>query len=230
MYMSILNPDYEMVSKVSDIIDEVNDLYVENLTMNHDIDDIHELAELLNTRMKKAKLPIEWLVYDEQREDPDEWISAMASVMFGSIKHLDVILWESNLEGKWGPATFKEMVLKMLGHETIHFNQYERIGLDRLNLIESGHQKGTKLKTKTGKDRDWMRLYLRDPHELMAYGHDLSEELKLSSDPDKALRNPEAFINELPAYGQYRQIFPVGAKPLQKMLSYAARYYSNEHT
>jgi len=222
--MSIITPDNVIVSKVSDIIDEVNDLYVAELKMNHDIDDIHALAEMLNTRMKKAKLPIEWLVYDDVRIDSNEWFSAMASAT-PTENHLDVILWETNLEGKWGPATFKEMVLKMIGHETIHFEQFRRVGLDRLFEIESGHQKGTKLKTKTGKDRDWMRLYLRDPHELMAYGHDLSEELKLASDPEKALRNPEAFIDELPAYGQYRRIFPVDAKPLQKMLSYAARYY-----
>lgn len=224
--MSIITPDNVMVSKVSDIIDEVNDLYLAELKMNHDIDDIHALAEMLNKRMKKAKLPIEWLVYDEMRDDPNEWISAMASATKNS-NTLDVILWETNLEGKWGPKTFKEIVLKMLEHETIHFNQYERIGYDRLNLIQSGHQKGTKLKAKTGKDRDWMRMYLRDPHELMAYGHDLSEEIKYTDDPEKALRNPEAFLDDLPVYQQFRKIFPPNAKPLQKLLSYAARYYSD---
>jgi hypothetical protein len=223
--MSILHPDHNMVAIVTDIINSVNIDYSAFLAMNNDIDDIQMLAEMLNERTKEEGLhiQIEWFVDDAKRSNPAEWISAMAGVA-GKTCFLDVILWESNLQGAWGPSTFIEMVLKMLEHETIHFNQYDKIGLDRLNLIHSGHQKGTVLKEKTGNDRDWMRCYLRDPHELMAYGHDLSEEIKLSSNPELALRNPEAFIEELPVYGQYRNIFPSNAKPLQKLLSYAAGY------
>ena len=225
--MSILNPDHNMVAKVSDIVDAVNDEYSDELKRNNDMDDIDSLTAMLNKRTKRAKLPIEWFNYDDQRANTDEWISAMASSGTDG-NYLMVILWEYNLDGKWGPATFKEMVLKMLEHESIHFEQYARIGLERLDDIESGHQKGSKLKDRTGKERDYMRSYLRDPHELMAYGHDLSEEIKLSSNPRKALRNPEAFINELPVYNQFRGIFPSNAKPLRKMLSYAARYFVSE--
>jgi hypothetical protein len=228
MRMSVLSPDYGMVNKLSAIIDEVNIEYAEELAMNHDIDDAYALGEMLNKRTRKAKLPINWLVYDDEREDPSEWMTAMASATESSCS-LEVILWETNLEGKWGPKTFKEIALKMLCHETIHFNQYNTIGLENLEKLQSGHEKGTKLKAKTGKHRDWMRLYLRDPHELMAFGHDLYEEIKLTSDPDKALRNPEAFIKELPVYNQYRNIFPSNAKPLQKLLSYTARYTNGLH-
>ena len=222
---AILEPDHKMVDTMSDILDEVNMEYSNYLKQNHDIDDIDVLAELLNAKTKQAGLPIEWLVYDDERQNPDEWISAMAFSGKGG-DNLSVILWNTNLEDKWGPETFKEMVLQMLSHETIHFNQYGKIGRDRLSNIQTGHQKGTKLKAKTGKERDWQRSYLRDPHELMAYGHDLSQEIKRTSDPQKALRNPEAFIDDLPVYNQFRKIFPPNAKPLQKLLSYAARYIS----
>jgi len=222
---AILEPDQEMVSAVSNIVDEVNIEYVEYLDQNYNNDDIDVLAELLNKKTKQVGLPIEWLNYPDDRQNPDEWISAIASSGPGGDK-LTVILWNDNLENAWGPETFKEMVLQMLSHETIHFNQYSKIGRDRLGDIESGHQKGEKLKAKTGKDRDHLRSYLRDPHELMAYGHDLSQEIKRTSDPIKALRNPEAFIDELPVYNQFRNIFPPNAKPLQKLMSYAARYIS----
>lgn len=220
---AILEPDHKMVATVSDIVDEVNIEYTEYLKQNHDNDDIDVLAELLNTKTKQAGLPIEWLAWYDERQEPMEWISAMASSGPDG-DNLSVILWATNLETRWGPETFKEMVLQMLSHETIHFNQYSRIGRDRLGDIQSGHQKGEKLRAKTGKQRDWQRLYLRDPHELMAYGHDLSQEIKRTSDPEKALRNPEAFIDELPVYNHFRNIFPPNARPLQKLLSYAARY------
>ena len=71
-----------------------------------------------------------------------------------------------------------------------------------------------------------MRSYLRDPHELMAYGHDLAQEINRTSDPQKALRNPEAFRDELPVYNQFRNVWPPNAKPLQRLLSYTARYIS----
>jgi len=229
--MGILSPDYEMMDKVSAVVDEVNAWYKAELAINHDIDDIQALAEMLNIQTIKFQLPIEWFVYDDKRATTTEWLSAAACTgkMIKNGKtlhsnHLEVILWENNLEGKWGPITFKELVMQMIGHETIHFNQFSRIGYDRLNDLKSGHQKGLQLFNKTGEEHDYMQCYLRDPHELMAYGHDLAAEIRRVSDPAKALRNPEAFKNELLVYEQYRDIFPPNSKPLQKLLSYAARY------
>lgn len=221
--MGILSPDYDAVAKISDILDDVCADYCNYLDHNHDIDDIDYLCELLNEHTQFSGLPIRWVNQDNNRSNPDEWISAAASTGPDG-NSIAVILWHYNLENKWGPETFKAIVLRMLCHETIHFEQYNRIGLDCINSIESGSQKGQKLKAKTGKDCDYQRLYLSDPHELMAFGHDLYEEIKLTSDPDKALRNPEAFIKELPVYNQYRNIFPSNSKPLQKLLSYTARY------
>ena len=64
------------------------------------------------------------------------------------------------------PKTFKQIVMRMLAHETIPLNQYSKIGLDKVNKIKSGHQKGTELANKTGDPKDWMREYLRDPMSL----------------------------------------------------------------
>ena len=224
MRMSILSPDYELISKVEIIIDAVNAEYSKELEMNNDIDDIESLAEMLNDRCEKAGLPIEWDAEDEAREHPEEWMSAMAGFK-GTSGHLWVILWERNLQGKWGPITFKERVLQMLGHETIHLNQYAQIGFDKLMTLESGHQKGLKLQGPAGSTENYMRLYLADPHELMAYGHDLAYDLKIINNPS-ALRSPEAFIEELPVYQQYRRFFDVDSKQIKQLLSYAARYYN----
>jgi hypothetical protein len=58
-------------------------------------------------------------------------------------------------------------------------------------------------------------------------GHDLSIEIKESSNPSIALRNPEMFIDELPVYARYRAIFPKGANQIKQLLKYTASYYGN---
>lgn len=220
--MGILSPDYDMIAKVEAIVDEVNVWYSDELKLNNDRDDIHSLADMLNKKCKKAKLAIEWEVEDDEREHPEEWFSAMAGVSSKGCQ-LWVILWERNLDGKWGPKTFKERVLGMLGHETIHFAQYEKIGRDNISNITSGHQKGLQL-AKTGDNQTYMREYLSDPHELMAYGHDLAYDIKLFGNPD-ALRSPSKYIEELPVYNQYRRFFDADSEQIKRLLSYAARYY-----
>ena len=139
---------------------------------------------------------------------------------------MQVYLFTKNLEGKYGPKTFKQLVMRMLAHETIHWNQYAKIGMDRVNKIKSGHQKGTELANKTGDPKDWMREYLRDPHELMAYGSDLASEIKDTDKPEQVLRNPEAHKNDLPSYSRYRQVFEPNSKEIKQLLKYTADYYN----
>jgi len=139
---------------------------------------------------------------------------------------MQVYLFTKNLAGKYGPKTFKQIVMRMLAHETIHWNQYTKIGLDRVNKMKSGHQKGTELANKTGDPRDWMREYLRDPHELMAYGSDLASEIKDTDNPEQVLRNPEAYKNDLPSYARYRQVFEPNSKEIKQLLKYTADYYN----
>ena len=97
---------------------------------------------------------------------------------------------------------------------------------NRVNKIKSGHQKGTELANKTGDPKDWMREYLRDPHELMAYGSDLASEIKDTDNPEQVLRNPEAYKNDLPSYARYRTVFEPNSKEIKQLLKYTADYYN----
>ena len=183
-------PDKNFMSQVEQIIDYSIEEYQQVLDSNGDVDDIDELEEILNQN-NDDNLPIEFIATDQERKDPNEWISAEAGIDKDG-KFVQVYLFSKNLEGKYGPKTFKQLVMRMLAHETIHWNQYNKIGSDKVNKIKSGHQKGTELANKTGDPNDWMREYLRDPHELMAYASDLASEIKDTNNPEQVLRNPEA--------------------------------------
>jgi hypothetical protein len=226
--MSILTPDHELIAKVATIVDDVNADYLKFLESNSDDDDIDYLAKMLE-EATTAEIPlanISWAAYDDERPDPNEWVSAMTGLT-ESATFISVYLWIRNLEQKWGPKTFKEVVLGMLAHETIHIAQYNRIGFDTLRdkNLKSGHQLGTELKAKTGDPDIWMQCYLSDPHELMAYGHDLAADIKANDKPEEALRSPETNREDLPVYNLYRQFFDVDSKQIKRLLSYAARYY-----
>jgi len=219
-----VEPDKNFMSRVEQIIDDSIEEYQEVLDSNGDVDDIDELEEILNQN-NYDNLPIEFIATDQERKDPNEWISAEAGIDKDG-KFMQVYLFTKNLEGKYGPKTFKQLVMRMLAHETIHWNQYKKIGMDRVNKIKSGHQKGTELAYKTGNPKDWMREYLRDPHELMAYGSDLASEIKDTENPEQVLRNPEAYKNDLPSYARYREIFEPNSKEIKQLLKYTADYYN----
>ena len=219
-----IKPDSNFIDAIEDIIDNTNTEYQTFLDNNDNVDDIEELADILNYH-NVDEFPIDFIVNNKPRADKNEWVSAMADWSLVEGKTITVILHSKNLENYWGPISFKEILMKMLAHETIHFNQYDKINPLIINTLMSGHQKGIKLKENGGTERDWMRSYLRDPHEIMAYGHDLSVEIKESSNPAIALRNPEMFINELPVYARYRDIFPKDANQIKQLLKYTASYY-----
>ena len=222
--MGILNPDYALIEKVLTAVDDVNKLYAQELEMNNDMDDIYSLADMLNDRCRK--LPIEWEADDAPREDFREWMTGMAGYK-NTKNHIWIILWERNLTGTWGPITFKDVVLKTLAHETIHLAQYDKIGFETVAKLSSGHQTGQKLLDMGGTDEDYMRAYLSDPHELMAYGHDMVFDIKAADDPEKALRSPEAHREDLVIYNQFRKFFDKDSKQIKRLLAYAARYYEN---
>jgi hypothetical protein len=219
-----IKPDINFSKDIEEIIDRSNIEYLLFLEDNDDVDNIEELSDILNSN-NIEELSIEFIVNDKPRDDKNEWISAMADWSLVDGKTITVILHSKNLETTWGPESFKEILMKMLAHETIHFNQYDKISPLVIENLRSGHQKGLILKENGGTERDWMRSYLRDPHEIMAYGHDLSVEIKESSNPSVALRNPEMFIDELPVYARYRDIFPKGANQIKQLLKYTASYY-----
>lgn len=219
-----VNPDSDFLDQIEEIVDDSIAEYQDFLASNNDVDDIDELEEILNSN-NYDELPIEFVTDHNPRKDPDEWISAAADWSEKEGKFVTVYLHAKNLEGRWGPKTFKNIVMRMLGHETIHWNQYDKMGADVLNNYQSGHQKGVALKNKTGNERDWMRSYLRDPHELMAYAHDLAQEMQDTDNPEDALRNPEKYKNEMPVYQRFRDVFPPNSKQIKQLLKYTADYF-----
>lgn len=220
-----LEPDKEFLAQVEMLIDDSIEEYQEFLDSNNDVDDIDELEEILNSN-NDDELPIDFITNHEPRKDPDEWISAAADWSEDEGKFITIYLHAKNLEGVYGPQTFKNILMRMIGHETIHWGQYDKMGADVLNNYQSGHQKGVKLSQQTGNERDWMRSYLRDPHELMAYAHDLAQEMQENTDdPEAALRNPERFKDQLPVYNRFREIFPPNSKQIKQLLKYTADYF-----
>lgn len=219
-----VNPDSDFLDQIEEIVDDSIAEYQDFLASNNDVDDIDELEEILNSN-NYDELPIEFVTDHNPRKDPDEWISAAAEWSEKEGKFVTVYLHAKNLEGRWGPKTFKYIVMRMLGHETIHWNQYDKMGADVLNNYQSGHQKGVALKNKTGNERDWMRSYLRDPHELMAYAHDLAQEMQDTDNPEEALRNPEKYKNKMPVYQRFRDVFPPNSKQIKQLLKYTADYF-----
>ena len=219
-----LQPDQDFLDQVEVIIDEANAEYQEFLQDNGDKDDIDELEEILNAN-NFDDLPIDFIADHHPRKDPNEWVSAAADWDPKEGKSVRVFLHAKNLEGKWGPKTFKKILMRMLAHETIHFGQYDKFDPDVLNTYKSGYMKGVEKKSSGGTDRDLMRMYLRDPHELMAYGHDLADEIRDTDNPEEALRNPEKYKDELPVYQRFRASFPKDAKQIKQLMKYTAGYF-----
>jgi len=221
---SPLQPDKHFLAQVAYMLDEANDEYEDFLTHNNDKDDLDELLEILQANTDIDNLDIDWYIGPTGRMAVDWYIQSAQVHGDGS---MDIVIDPDSTIGYWGPKTFKKSVLKTVAHESIHLAQRDRMGADKYKSLPSGYQNGLRLQKKTGKERDLIRTYLRDPHELMAHGHDLAEEIKASSNPEQALRNPERFRNELPAYDKHRAIFPPNAKQLKRLLNYTARYIQN---
>lgn len=216
-----LQPDHDYLALIGEILDDANAEYAEFLKGNNDQDDVEELVSILQSYSDSEELDLDWHVGAAGRKAVDWYIQSAQVHGDGS---MDIIIDPDSTIGHWGPKSFKDSVLKTLAHETIHLAQRDRMGADKYKNLPSGYMLGLKKAQKSGKQRDMIRTYFRDPHELMAHGHDLAKEIQASSNPEDALRNPEKYRNELPAYDKHREIFPPNAKPLQKLLSYAAGY------
>lgn len=219
-----LSPNRQFLEIVEEIIDLSNDEYSEYLATNNDEDDLEELVDILQSQSDASEMDIDWHVGNSGVKAVDWYVQAM--VVHGN-GHIDVIIDPDSTIGHWGPKSFKASLLKSFAHETIHLAQRDRMGQEKYDSLPSGYQIGAKKAEKSGKERDHIRTYFRDPQELMAHGHDLAQEILASSNPKEALRNPEKYRNELPSYDKHRQIFPPNAKPLQRLLSYAAQYVQN---
>lgn len=219
-----VKPDDTILDIMDGVIDAVNAEYQSYLDSNNDVDDIDELADLLNDEVEMEELPIVFHVNHEPRKDPNEQMSAVASWEGDEEKGIDIVLHAKNLEGTWGPKTFKKTLLGALAHETIHFGQYDKMGKEKLGQTLSGHQKGTAAVAKGGTARDWERMYLRDPHEIMAYGHDLAKDILDMENPQQVIRQIERYKDELPVYKKFRSIFHKESPQIKSLLKYTTQY------
>jgi len=222
--MANLHPDANFITELSLLLDSVNEQYVAFLSDNNNVDDPTELADIMNSMFE---------VYDMDHIYVDVGSATCVTAVDWYIQNavvdgdgeITIMLDPSSINGYWGPATFKDVVLKTLEHEDIHMRQRDRMGVNKYNSIPSGYMKGVLKAAETGNQNDMKRMYFRDPQELMAHGHDIYRELQRLDNPQEALRNPESFRNDLPTYDKHRAIFPPNAKPLQRLLGYAARYF-----
>lgn len=222
--MARISPDNDFLGQIEEIIDDSLTEYQEFLAQNNDVDDIDELEEILNSN-NYDDLPIDFITDHNPRKDPNEWVSAAADWDAKEGKSVRVFLHAKNLETAYGPITFKKILMQMLAHETIHWGQYDKFDPKVLGCYKSGYMKGIAKKQAGGTDRDLMRMYLRDPHEIMAYASDLAHEITDNTDnPQVTLRNPEKFADALPAYQRYRESFPSDSKQIRQLLKYTANY------
>ena len=90
-----VEPDKNFMSQVEQIIDDSIEEYQQVLDSNGDVDDIDELEEILNQN-NYDNLPIEFIATDQEREDPNEWISAEAGLDKDG-KFMNVYLFSKNL-------------------------------------------------------------------------------------------------------------------------------------
>ena len=156
----------------------------------------------------------------------DWWLNAQALTGEDEdgerVTDIVVVLNAKNIEGVYGPKTFKKMLMRLISHELVHKDQHSRI--PDLDKMTSGYQKSELQK---GDPRAKERTYLRDPHELMAYGETLAQEIADTPDPEATLRNPEAQMDLLPTYARFRNIFPRNSKQIKTLLKYTSHYLRN---
>lgn len=217
-------PDQEFMALLSDGVDEALDEYAEYLADNDDVDNIDELADMLEASIDD-ELRVDFVVNHEPTKS-DWWMNAQA--MTGEdedgerVTDINVVLNAKNMEGVYGPKTFKKMLMRLISHELVHKGQHSRI--PDLDKMSSGYQKSELQKSDP---RAKERTYLRDPHELMAYGETLAQEIADTEDPQATLRNPEAQMDLLPTYARFRNIFPRNSKQIKALLKYTSHYLRN---
>lgn len=221
---AIVMPDSEFMTELSYSIDEALEEYQEYLDAHGDRDNINHLEDLLNASFDDEDR-IDFVTnYD--KPSVDWWMRAEAVTSETEdgerVTDITVVLIARNLIGVYGPKTFKKMLMRLLSHELVHKGQHSRI--PDLTKMSSGYQKAANATS----HREWENKYLRDPHELMAYGETIAQEIADTENPQAALRNPEAYIDQLPTYARFRNMWPRNSKYIKMLLKYTSQYLQNK--
>lgn len=215
-----LRPDQDFLQTLSDGVDEALEEYKEYLDLNNDRDNITVLEDLLNASIDED-LRITFIT-NYEKTNSDWWMNAEAVTGEDEdgerVTDIDVYLHARNLKGAYGPKTFKKMLMRLISHELVHKDQHSRI--PDIGKMASGYQKAANAKS----HREWENKYLRDPHELMAYGETLAQEIADTENPQATLRNPEAYMDQLPTYARFRNMWPRNSKYIKALLKYTSQY------
>ena len=99
------------------------------------------------------------------------------------------------------------------------------MGTKKYKSVKSGYQIGMKVFERTQDKMQLMRIYMSDPQELQAHGHDLYREIELLS--LKTLTNIEDHIEQLPTYQKYRTIFDMNDKVIKRLLKYTFEFFTH---
>lgn len=220
---AVLNPDQQFIDTVMPVIEDSIEEYLD--TLDSDDHDWNELEETLNSNLEDD-YPVEFTIDPNPRRNPREIVSAGASWDEQSGTYFVIYLHTQNLATQFDRLIPE--IEKKIAHETVHSAQYKRMGADKLKTHQSGHQKGVELSKRTGKERDWLRNYLRDPHEIQAYARDLAQEISQSDNPEQTLRNPEQYRSQLSTYDQMRTVFPKNTPQIRLLLKYTAQYLQQQ--
>ncbi len=218
-----VTPDQEFMAELEAGVDEALDEYAEYLQDNDDVDNIDELASLLEASVDED-LRMQFVVNDDVPKS-DMWMyaEALTGEDEDGKRVTDIVIYlnEKNLVGVYGPKTFKKILMRLVSHELVHKSQHSRI--NDIDRMASGYQKAAGAKN----SREWKRKYLRDPHEIQAYGETLAQEIADTENPQATIRNPESYMDSLPTYASFRDIFPRNSKQIRALLKYTADYLSD---
>lgn len=221
--LRVLDPYSKVVKQAEIILDKSIPEYMKRTrSIGEDDweDDPDLLAKVLNKHSKGTAFA--WNVVPEGTKAVD-WYVHSASV-HGDGKIIFNLHPES-IDGKWGPKSFREVIMRFVEHEGIHLTQREKMGKEKYKELPSGYMKGRQI---AGKDGDFSivaQYYFSDPQEIMAHASDLANEVMKLDNPAKVIRNPEKYIDELPTYDKHKQHgFGPDHAVVKRLMRYASEY------
>lgn len=225
LFEANVEPDWDLINNILEAVDSASHMYQQHLDANNDEDDIEYLVELLNDEAEEYDVPVNYFVINQPNNNP---INGDAGIYDGEVL-VQVYVNEAKMVGKWGPKWFRDLMTILLKHETIHLNQFKKIGHDKMANMKSGHQKGMELKAKGGSEEDWAKAYHDDKHEVMAYANDLADEIRdtaehFNKDRFDVLRGIRQWAHDLPTYAKYVKLFGADAPQVKLLLKYASGY------
>lgn len=217
----ILKYNEELVNKMGFVVRDAGKKYEKFLLINKNVDNINLLSDLLNNECKDYLDEVSFVVDDSKSEnDCFDWFFATVNIVDGK-PNIKFYLNKDVLTGTWTFEQFEYEILTCFCHETIHLEQYKKVPFNVLKNMSTSY-------SNVPDEKFWVS-YHSDPFEIMAYAHNLYVELENSTNKEKALKNPEKYLEELPTYFTYRRLFKKNNKIIKRLLKYTYQYVEACH-